>query len=77
MPIGATRAIVRAALSGELDGAEFRTDPTFGFEVPLAIEGVDSALLDPRGTWSDGAAYDASAKDLATQIAEHSEKMKA
>ena len=77
MPIGATRAIVRAALSGRLDGAATRTDPVFGFEVPLAIEGVDSALLDPRATWGDGAAYDASAKDLAAQIAEHAEKMTA
>ena len=77
MPIGATRAIVRAALSGKLDGAETRTDPIFGFEVPVAIEGVDSALLDPRGTWSDGDAYDASAKDLQAQILEHAEQMKA
>ncbi len=77
MPIGATRAIVRAALSGELDGAPTRTDPNFGFEVPLAIEGVDSALLDPRGTWNDDDAYDASAKDLAARILEHAAKMTA
>ena len=77
MPIGATRAIVRAALSGELDGAETRTDPIFGFEVPVAIEGVDSGLLDPRSTWSDGDAYDASAKDLQARILEHAEQMRA
>lgn len=77
MPIGATRAIVRAALSGELDGAAFRTDPVFGFEVPRAIEGIDGALLDPRATWSDGGAYDASARDLAAKIAEHAEAMAA
>ena len=77
MPIGATRAIVRAALSGALDGAAFRTDPVFGFQVPLAIEGVDGALLDPRATWDDPAAYDASARDLAAKIAEHSQKMAA
>ncbi|HMN99695.1 MAG TPA: phosphoenolpyruvate carboxykinase (ATP) [Miltoncostaeaceae bacterium] len=77
MPIGATRAIVRAALSGELDDAPTRTDPNFGFEVPTAIEGVDPALLDPRGTWADPAAYDASAKDLAARIGEHAAKMRA
>ena len=71
MPIAATRAIVRAALSGELDGAPTRTDPNFGFAVPTAIEGVDPALLDPRGTWDDPEAYDASAKDLAARINEH------
>jgi phosphoenolpyruvate carboxykinase (ATP) len=77
MPIAATRAIVRAALSGELDGAPTRTDPNFGFEVPTAIEGVDAALLDPRGTWADPEAYDASATELAARIAEHAAKMRA
>jgi phosphoenolpyruvate carboxykinase (ATP) len=77
MPIAATRAIVRAALSGELDGAPTRTDPNFGFEVPTAIEGDDAALLDPRGTWADPEAYDASATELAARIAEHAAKMRA
>ncbi len=72
MPIAATRAIVRAALSGALDGAEMRTDPNFGFAVPVAVPGVDAALLDPRGTWADGAAYDAKAADLAAKITEKS-----
>ncbi len=39
MPIQATRTMLRAALSGELDGAEFRTDDVFGFEVPVARAG--------------------------------------
>ena len=77
MPIAATRAIVRAAVSGELDSVPTRTDENFGFQVPTAIEGVDAALLDPRGTWADGAAYDASAKGLATRIDEHAAKMRA
>jgi phosphoenolpyruvate carboxykinase (ATP) len=76
MPISATRAIVRAALSGQLDDAPTRTDPNFGFEVPTAIEGVDPALLDPRGTWADPEAYDASAKDLAARITEHAATMR-
>ena len=53
MPIAATRAMLSAALSGELDGREFRIDDVFGFEVPVAIPGVAAALLDPRSTWSD------------------------
>ena len=77
MPIGATRTIVQAALSGELDAAPTRTDPIFGFEVPTAIAGVDSGLLDPRSTWADKEAYDASAKDLAARILEHAAKMTA
>ena len=65
MPIGATRALLQAALSGELSGAEFRTDETFGLAVPLAVHGVDPQLLDPRSTWSDRTAYDAKARELA------------
>ncbi len=75
MPISATRAIIRAALSGELDGAPTRTDPNFGSEVPVEVPGVDSGLLDPRGTWADGEAYDVAAKDLATRIREHAVAM--
>ena len=57
--------------------APTRTDPIFGFEVPTAIAGVDSGLLDPRSTWADKDAYDASAKDLAARILEHAAKMTA
>ena len=65
MPIAATRALLRAALSGELDGADYRTDEVFGFEVPVAVPDVDSSLLDPRSTWADPEAYDAKARELA------------
>ena len=65
MPIGATRALLDAALSGDLDGVEYSIDPTFGIEVPVEAPGVDSALLDPRSTWSDPGAYDAKAAELA------------
>ena len=64
MPIKATRALLNAALDGSLNDAEFRTDPNFGFEVPVAVPGVDSAILDPRETWADKAEYDATAAKL-------------
>jgi phosphoenolpyruvate carboxykinase (ATP) len=64
MPIKATRALLDAALSGRLKFQPMRTDPTFGFEVPLALEGVDAKVLNPRDTWADKAAYDAQAKAL-------------
>ena len=64
MPIKATRALLNAALDGSLNGAEFKKDPNFGFEVPVAVPGVDSKLLDPRGAWADGAEYDKTAQDL-------------
>ena len=64
MPIKATRALLTAALDGSLSHVDMRTDPNFGFQVPTALEGVDSAILDPRQTWSDPNAYDAQAQSL-------------
>ncbi|SMC89579.1 phosphoenolpyruvate carboxykinase [Rhizobium sp. RU36D] len=64
MPIKATRALLAGALNGELKTAQFRTDPHFGFAVPVSVEGVDARILDPRSTWADGQAYDAQARKL-------------
>ncbi|BCJ92101.1 phosphoenolpyruvate carboxykinase [ATP] [Terrihabitans soli] len=71
MPIKATRALLSAALSGQLDNVEFRKDPNFGFEVPVAVPGVPSALLDPRSTWDDKAAYDVQARKLVGMFQEN------
>jgi phosphoenolpyruvate carboxykinase (ATP) len=65
MKLAHTRAMVRDALAGKLDGATFTKDPVFGFEVPTAVPDVPSEVLIPRKTWADGAAYDAQAKKLA------------
>ena len=65
MPIAATRTMLSAALSGDLEGVEYRTDELFGFEVPVEVPAVDSKLLDPRSTWRDPEAYDAKALALA------------
>jgi phosphoenolpyruvate carboxykinase (ATP) len=64
MPIKATRALLNAALDGSLKSAEFRKDPYFGFDVPVAVPGVDSAILNPRDTWADKAEYDRTANKL-------------
>ncbi|MAP96201.1 MAG: phosphoenolpyruvate carboxykinase (ATP) [Ponticaulis sp.] len=76
MPIKATRALLNAALDGSLNNAPMRKDPTFGFEVPTEVPGVDSGILDPRSTWADGAAYDAQAAKLKTMFVENFEKFK-
>jgi phosphoenolpyruvate carboxykinase (ATP) len=68
MPIKATRALLNAALDGSLSNAEFRTDPNFGFDYPVAVPGVDSAILDPRAAWSDKADYDRTAQSLVQQF---------
>jgi phosphoenolpyruvate carboxykinase (ATP) len=65
MQLAHTRALVDAALSGALDDAPMRRDPVFGVEVPREVDGVPSTLLEPRATWSDGAAFDAQADELA------------
>ena len=64
MNIEHTRAMVRAALAGELDHVEYENHPVFGFAVPTSCPGVPSDVLDPRNTWEDKAAYDAKAAEL-------------
>jgi len=71
MPIKATRALLSAALDGSLAQGEFRRDPNFGFEVPVAVAGVDATLLNPRDTWADKAAYDAQAAKLVSMFADN------
>ena len=68
MPIGATRTLLDAAVSGGLEAVEYRVDPTFGIQVPVAVPGVEAALLDPRSTWADATAYDAKAAELAAMF---------
>jgi len=72
--LGYTRAMVRAALAGQLDAAATYTDPVFGLHVPSHIAGVPDAILRPRETWSDPRAYDDKARDLARRFIENFEK---
>jgi len=71
MPIKVTRALLNAALDGSLNSAQFRIDPNFGFEVPVAVPGVESQILDPRATWADKQAYDETAVKLAQQFVDN------
>lgn len=69
MPIKATRALLNAALDGDLDNVEFREDANFGFDVPVSVpslieKGIDQTILNPRDTWADAADYDATAAKL-------------
>jgi phosphoenolpyruvate carboxykinase (ATP) len=60
-----TRALLRAALGGKLDGVPTRTDPFFGLQVPTTCPGVPPLILDPRGTWPKASSYDVQARQLA------------
>ena len=68
MPIRVTRALLNAALDASLSRAQMRTDPWFGFEVPVGVPGIKEEILDPRRTWPDGAAYDRAAAALAASF---------
>ena len=60
-----TRAFVTAILQGALRDVPSTTHPVFGLHVPESVPGVPGEVLDPRGTWADGDAYDAAATKLA------------
>lgn len=64
MPIKVTRGLLAAALDGSLKNVQFRTDPYFGFAVPVAVPGIDSKLLDPVNTWKDKAEFATTARQL-------------
>jgi phosphoenolpyruvate carboxykinase (ATP) len=74
MKLSLTRAMLRAALSGVLEGGKFSRDPVFGFEVPASVPEVPQDVLSPRGTWSDPKAYDVQARKLATMFRENFEQ---
>ena len=71
MDLASTRLMVSAALNGSVEEAEFVHDPVFNVDVPQHIEGVDSRVLNPRGTWADKAAYDGVARQLASMFVEN------
>ena len=75
MSLAHTRAIVDAALAGQLDCVEFETEPVFGLSIPTSCPGVPSEVLNPRKTWPDASAYDAKAKELLAMFQANFEKM--
>lgn len=65
MKLSFTRAMITAALNGELDQVETTQDPIFGLNIPTAVPNVPNEILVPKNTWSDAAAYDKKASELA------------
>lgn len=71
MKLSYTRAMVHAALEGELTHEEKVKDDIFGLEIPIHVPGVPDKVLVPRNTWEDKIAYDTAAKSLATKFHEN------
>jgi phosphoenolpyruvate carboxykinase (ATP) len=69
-----TRAMVNAAISGELKNSDFYEDPIFGFQVPKECPNVPSDILNPRNTWISGEKYDDEALKLKEKIKLNFEK---
>jgi phosphoenolpyruvate carboxykinase (ATP) len=62
--IGHTRALLNAALRGDLDKVPTETHAVFNLKMPKSCPGVPPEILNPRNTWGDKAAYDAAANKL-------------
>ena len=75
MKLRYTRAMLNAALDGELDNVEYTTDERFGFEVPLECPGVPSEVLQPIQTWENPDSYDKTADNLAKMFIENFTKL--
>jgi phosphoenolpyruvate carboxykinase (ATP) len=72
--INYTRAMVRAAIDGDVDKAEMMTDPIFGLQFPTSCPDVPADVLNPKNTWADKEAYDKQARDLAERFKKNFEQ---
>jgi len=74
MKLKYTRAMITAALNGELKDVDFKSHEIFNIAVPQSCPNVPSEVLNPRDTWSDKEAYDAKAKNLAKSFKDNFKK---
>jgi phosphoenolpyruvate carboxykinase (ATP) len=74
MDIDITRAIVYAAISGDLDNVEYNQDSLFHTLVPRSCPGVPGDILNPCNTWQDKGAFSIRAQKLAGDFRSHFEK---
>ena len=65
MKLSYTRAMITAAMKGELNHVSYEAHPTFGVLMPSAVPDVPSEILNPRNTWADKEAYDKKSNELA------------
>ena len=72
--LGYTRAMISAALNGELERVAYDTHDIFGLQMPESCPGVPAQILNPRQTWKDKSAYEAKANDLALRFVKNFKK---
>lgn len=77
MKLSYTRAMITAAMNGDLNNVEFTTQPIFELAVPTSCPGVPSEILNPKETWADKAAFDETANNLAAKFIKNFEKYEA
>ena len=77
MKLKYTRAMITAALDGQLDDVNYVKHPIFGLDVPQTCPNVPSEVLNPKETWSNAKAYDIQAKELAASFKENFKKFEA
>ena len=71
MSLAYTRAMVTAAINGDLDAVAYITDPVFGLAMPQTCPDVPSNILDPRVAWGDDVAWHQAAQRLAARFRTH------
>jgi len=76
MKLSYTRAMITAALNGDLENATFVNHPVFGLAMPASCANVPTEVLNPRNTWSDATAYDTKANELAKAFLDNFEDFK-
>ena len=74
MSLKYTRAMVTAALNGDLEKVAYEKDPYFNVSVPTSCPGVPDEVLSPRKMWKDEAEYEKTAKDLAARFVKNFQK---
>ena len=74
MELSYTRAMIKAALTGQLNKVDYHTHPVFGLSMPKTCPDVPNAVLNPRDTWRNEEEYDKTANNLASLFAENFKK---
>lgn len=75
IPLKYTRAMINAALNGDLDFVEYVKEPFFNLKIPRSCPGVPAEMLNPKNTWSNKREYDKTAKKLTKMFQENFKNM--